>query len=78
MRSTPSENSEIAEIDMQQTRPKTLLVKNAQVLVTMDDDRREIRDGGLFIEDNRIVAVGPTSDLPQDSRRSAGPARAIW
>ena len=37
---------------------KTLLVKNADVLVTMDEARREIRDGGLYIEDNRIVAVG--------------------
>jgi 8-oxoguanine deaminase len=28
----------------------TLLVKNAKVLVTMDDQRREIADGGLYIE----------------------------
>lgn len=45
--------------------PRTLLVKNAQWLVTMDDQRREIRDGGMFIEDGRIVQVGPTSELPQ-------------
>jgi 8-oxoguanine deaminase len=45
-------------------RGKTLLVKNADMLVTMDDARREIRGGGLFVEDNRIVAVGPTSSLP--------------
>ena len=45
-------------------RPKTLLVKNAAVLVTMDDARRELRDAGLFIEANRIVAVGPTAELP--------------
>jgi cytosine/adenosine deaminase-related metal-dependent hydrolase len=45
-------------------RPKTLLVKNAAVLVTMDDARRELRDAGLYIEDNRIVAVGPTATLP--------------
>jgi 8-oxoguanine deaminase len=44
--------------------PKTLLVKNADVLVTMDADRREIRNGGLFVEGNRIVAVGPSSTLP--------------
>ncbi len=50
-----------------QQKPKTLLVKNAQVLVTMDETRREIRNGGLFIEGNRIVAVGPTSDLPQEA-----------
>ncbi len=45
-------------------RPKTLLVKNAAVLVTMDDARRELRDAGLYIEDNRIMAVGPTETLP--------------
>src|SRR5437763_5459044 len=43
----------------------TLLIKNAQILVTMDDQRREIPDGGLFVRDNRIEAVGPTAALPE-------------
>jgi 8-oxoguanine deaminase len=43
--------------------PRTLLARNADVLVTMDADRREIRNGGLLIEDNRIVAVGPSDTL---------------
>lgn len=42
----------------------TLLLKNADVLVTMDDERREIIDGGLFVEDGVIKAVGPSRDLP--------------
>lgn len=42
----------------------TLLVKNAVVLVTMDDHRREIPDGGLFIRDGFIEQVGSTGDLP--------------
>jgi len=42
----------------------TLLVKNAQILVTMDDHRREIPDGGLFIKDGFIEQVGRTSQLP--------------
>ncbi|WP_321855474.1 8-oxoguanine deaminase [Paraburkholderia tropica] len=46
---------------------KTLLVKNADMLVTMDGARREIRGGGLYVEDNRIVAVGPTAELPSDA-----------
>jgi cytosine/adenosine deaminase-related metal-dependent hydrolase len=37
------------------SRPTTLLVKHADVLVTMDDTRRELRDAGLYIEGNRIV-----------------------
>ncbi|AHB77812.2 MULTISPECIES: 8-oxoguanine deaminase [Pandoraea] len=43
---------------------KTLLVKNADVLVTMDAGRREIARGGLYVEDNRIVAVGTSDALP--------------
>jgi 8-oxoguanine deaminase len=46
------------------TRGKTMLVKHAERLVTMDDARRELRDAGLYIEDGRIVAVGATADLP--------------
>jgi len=44
---------------------KTLLIKNARVLVTMDDERREIADGAAFIRDNVIEQVGPSADLPQ-------------
>jgi len=47
-----------------QGRGKTLLVKNADMLVTMDGARREIRGGGIYAESNRIVAVGPTAELP--------------
>jgi 8-oxoguanine deaminase len=43
---------------------KTMLVKNADVLVTMDAECREIARGGLYIEDNQIVAVGSTEALP--------------
>ena len=42
----------------------TLLVKNAAVLVTMDDARREIAHGGLFARDGVIEQVGPTAELP--------------
>ncbi|HJE23664.1 MAG TPA: 8-oxoguanine deaminase [Methylorubrum populi] len=42
----------------------SLLLRNADVLVTMDTERREIRGGGVYIEDNRIVAVGPSDGLP--------------
>jgi len=42
----------------------TLLVKHAELLVTMDDHRREIPDGGFFIRDGFIEKVGPTSTLP--------------
>ncbi len=42
----------------------TLLVRHADILVTMDGPRREIPDGGLFARDGFIEQVGPTSELP--------------
>jgi 8-oxoguanine deaminase len=42
----------------------TLLAKNATILVTMDDQRRELRGGGLFARDGIIEAVGPSNMLP--------------
>jgi 8-oxoguanine deaminase len=43
---------------------RTLLVRNADVLVTMDDARREIADGGLYVVGDRIESVGVSSSLP--------------
>jgi len=45
----------------------TLLLKNARLLVTMDEQRRKIPDGGIFVRDNVIEAVGPTQDLPTEA-----------
>ncbi len=45
----------------------TLLLKNAELLVTMDDDRRRIPNGGLFVRDHVIEAVGLSADLPQSA-----------
>lgn len=41
-----------------------LLVKNIHTLVTMDDERREIRHGALLVRDNVIERVGTTAELP--------------
>lgn len=43
---------------------RTLLLKNAAMLVTMDAGRREIAGGGVFIEGNRIAAAGSPDELP--------------
>jgi 8-oxoguanine deaminase len=45
--------------------PRSLLLKNATVLATMDETRREIASGGVYIEDNLIVLIGPSQELPQ-------------
>jgi cytosine/adenosine deaminase-related metal-dependent hydrolase len=42
------------------------LVRHAQILITMDDARREIADGAVLIEDRAIAWVGPTAELPDD------------
>ncbi|HSR30895.1 MAG TPA: amidohydrolase family protein, partial [Anaerolineae bacterium] len=47
----------------------TLLVKNADLLVTMDDARRRIVGGGVYVEDNIIRQVGPSHDLPATADR---------
>ncbi len=42
----------------------TLLIRHARLVVTMDAERREIADGGVFVRDNVIEAIAPTADLP--------------
>ena len=42
----------------------TLLVKNADLLITMNPGRDQIAGGGLFVRDNAIEQVGVTADLP--------------
>ena len=42
----------------------TLLARNADVLVTMDAERRELRGAGLYAVDGFIRQVGPTGELP--------------
>ena len=43
---------------------RTLLARHADVLVTMDDKRREIADGAVFVRGNRIERVGTTAEMP--------------
>ncbi len=43
----------------------SLLIKNADVLVTMDDDRREIKNGGLYSENGFLKKVGVSKELPE-------------
>jgi len=45
----------------------TLLLRHARLLVTMDDTRREIEDGAVFVRDNAIEQVGATEALPVEA-----------
>ena len=42
----------------------TILAKNIQTLVTMDEGRREIRGGAVFARDGVIEAVGSLDEMP--------------
>lgn len=41
----------------------TILIRNADWVITMDGERRIITDGAVAIDDDRIAAVGKTADL---------------
>ena len=47
----------------------TLLVKNAVLVATFDDEGREWADGGVYVEGNVIRGVGPTEGLPKGADR---------
>jgi cytosine/adenosine deaminase-related metal-dependent hydrolase len=46
-----------------------LLVKNADLLLTMDPPSVRIAGGGVFVRDNVIEQVGPSEGLPPDADR---------
>ncbi|GAB4194005.1 MAG: 8-oxoguanine deaminase [Roseiflexaceae bacterium] len=45
----------------------TLLLRNAECVVTMDAARREIANGAVLIDGGRIAAVGPAAELPDQA-----------
>jgi 8-oxoguanine deaminase len=47
----------------------TLLLRNAEVLLCLDDDGREIPGGGLFARNGVIEAVGTSDQLPRSADR---------
>lgn len=47
------------------------LIQHAEAIVTMDAERREIRDGAIVVQDNSIEWVGATTDLPANARPGA-------
>ena len=45
-----------------QTKSKSILIKNAYI-ITVDKTDRIIKDGALFVENDRIVDIGKSDDL---------------
>jgi cytosine/adenosine deaminase-related metal-dependent hydrolase len=55
-----------------------LLVEHAQVLVTMDDERREIEDGAILLRDNVIEALGDSRQIRRElDAKGLQPERCI-
>ena len=44
----------------------TMLVRDIQMLITMNIDRGEIPDGALYVKANEIAWVGKSSDIPAE------------
>src|SRR5690606_40390317 len=44
----------------------TIFIKNASMLVTMQDEQQSIADGALYIEDNVITWTGATTSAPPE------------
>lgn len=45
----------------------TLLVKNAEIVITMDGYHRKIHGGGIYVKDNVIEQVGTNEELPENA-----------
>ncbi|MEX8501206.1 MAG: 8-oxoguanine deaminase, partial [Leptothrix ochracea] len=41
----------------------TLLIHHATLIATMDEQRREVRDGSVLIRGGVIAAVGPAAEV---------------
>ena len=50
----------------------TLLAKNADVVVTMDEQRREMRNAGLFARDDMPSRTNSARSRPGIMRRTRG------
>jgi len=45
----------------------SLLLKNAALIVAMDDEDRRWSNGGIYVVDNAIAQIGPMEELPQEA-----------
>ena len=46
---------------------KTLLIRDADVVVTMDDQRRELARASVLVRGRAVAAIGPAEELPREA-----------
>jgi len=46
---------------------RTLLIRDAACVATLDARRTELRDASIFVRGHRIEAIGPAADLPAEA-----------
>ncbi|MFZ2990152.1 8-oxoguanine deaminase [Ideonella sp.] len=49
------------------TTERTLLIRNADLIATLDEDRRELRHASLLVRGKAIEAIGPEDALPTEA-----------
>lgn len=59
----------MTESELGQREMTTVLVKDADLLVTMDPGQLRVPSGGLFVRDNVIEHAGPMDSLPAEADR---------
>ena len=52
------------------TDPVDLLIKNAWLVATMDDQRRELTGGWVAISDGYVVGIGAGTEVPPAAQSS--------
>ena len=51
------------------TDPVDLLIKNAWLVATMDDQRRELTGGWVAISDGYVVGIGAGTEVPPAAQK---------
>src|SRR5919197_2865346 len=52
---------------MPDTSTRTLLIRDAALAATFDDERRELADASVLVRGNVIEAIGPAAELPRSA-----------
>ena len=46
------------------SEPRTLLIRDAALVATFDEARRELPGASIYVRGNKVEAIGPASAMP--------------